>query len=257
MARRGGHEEYRRARGDHTRRDLIAAGRELFVEHGFFKTSINDVVSLSAVGSRGAFYHHFEHKADLFRAVFQEVERDLMLRSIAHPPHGTSAWERLEHGLRSFLDAVLEPEVQRIILTDGPVVLGWRTLREIQEAGSIAMIEVLARRAISEGSIEAQPVGELIHMLVAALEEAALLIAHSPDPDKARASAGAVLDRFLHALSFAPPPQPPLRHFATATAAETRPRASTLPIGVDDGTTERGNNSAPVSRSRPRRKGSN
>ena len=98
-------------------------------------------------------------------------------------------------------DAALEPEVQRIILIDGPVILGWQTLREIQEAGSIAMIEVLVRRAISEGSIEPSPVRELTHMLVAALEEAALLVAHSSDPDEARAASGEILDRLLRALT--------------------------------------------------------
>lgn len=153
------------------------------------------------MGTRGAFYHHFENKADLFHAVFQEVERDLMLRSLAHPPPGDSAWERLVTGSRGFLDAALEPEVQRIILIDAPVILGWQTLRAIQEAGSIAMIEVLVHRAISEGSIEPQPVRELTHMLVAALEEGALLVAHSADPDEARASSGEVLERLLRALT--------------------------------------------------------
>lgn len=203
MARRGGTDEDRRARGDQTRRDLIAAGRALFVDPGFFKATIGDLVSRSGVGTRGAFYHHFDNKAELFHAVFKEVEKDLMLRSLAHPP-GESAWEYLVSGLRGFLDAALEPEVQRIILIDGPVILGWQTLRAIQEAGSIAMIEVLVRRAISEGSIEAQPVRELTHMLVAALEEAALLVAHSSDPDEARASSGEVLDRLLRALTSTP-----------------------------------------------------
>ena len=201
MARRGGTEEHRRARGDQTRRDLIAAGRALFVDPGFLKTTIGELVSRSGVGTRGAFYHHFDNKAELFHAVFKEVEQDLMLRSLAHPPPGSSAWEILATGLRGFLEAALEPEVQRIILIDGPVILGWQTLRAIQEAGSIAMIEVMVRRAISEGSIEPQPVRELTHMLVAAVEEAALLVAHSSDPDEARAASGEVLDRLLRALT--------------------------------------------------------
>lgn len=201
MAKRGGTDEVRRARGDQTRRDLITAGRALFVDPGFFKATIGDVVTRSGVGTRGAFYHHFDNKSELFHAVFKEVEQDLMLRSLAHPPPGRSAWECLVTGLRGFLDAALEAEVQRIILIDGPVILGWQTLRAIQDAGSIAMIEVLVRRAISEGSIDPQPVHELTHMLVAALEEAALLVAHSSDPDEARASAGDVLDRLMRALT--------------------------------------------------------
>lgn len=201
VATRGGTDEDRRARGERTRRDLIAAGRALFVDPGFFKATIGDLVSRSGVGTRGAFYHHFESKEELFHAVFREVERDLMLRSLAQPPPGRSAWERLVSGLRGFLDAAAEPEVQRIILVDGPVILGWQKLRAIQEAGSMAAIEVLVHRAIAEGSIEPQPVREFTHMLVAALEEAALLVAHSSDPDAARMSSAEVLDRLLRALT--------------------------------------------------------
>lgn len=85
MAQRGGADDDRRARGEQTRRDLIEAGRELFVKRGFFNTSIGDLVAKSGVGTRGAFYHHFKDKAELFRAVFEDVENDLTLRSIASP----------------------------------------------------------------------------------------------------------------------------------------------------------------------------
>ena len=74
----------------------------------------------SGVGTRGAFYHHFKDKAELFRAVFEEVERDLTLRSLASPPHGADPWERLTRGLHGFLESALEPEVQRIMLARWP-----------------------------------------------------------------------------------------------------------------------------------------
>jgi len=203
MAKRGGSDEDRRARGDQTRRDLVDAGRALFVDPGYFRTSIGDLVERSGVGTRGAFYHHFGDKAELFRAVFEEVEQDLTLRSLAQPPEGADSWERLVQGLHDFLDAALEPEVQRIILIDGPVVLGWRALRSIEEHNSIALIEDILRRAMAEGTIDEQPVSELTHMLVAAVEEGSLLVAHSPDPDHARAAAGRVLDRMLLNLASA------------------------------------------------------
>lgn len=204
MAKRGGADEDRRARGEQTRRDLIDAGRDLFVEHGFFNTSISDIVTRSGVGTRGAFYHHFTDKAELFRAVFEDVENDLTLRSIAAPPPGADAWERLTRGLHGFLEAAQEPAVQRVILVDGPVVLGWQTLREIQEGNSIALINEVVREAIAEGIIDDQPVGELTHMLVAALEEASLLVAHSTNPSRARRRAAKILERLL--LSFAVDP---------------------------------------------------
>jgi AcrR family transcriptional regulator len=201
MSKRGGRDEERRARGDRTRRDLIDAGRALFVDPGYFNTSIYDLVTRSGAGTRGAFYHHFSDKAELFRAVFEDVEKDLMLRSIAQPLPG-GPWERLVGGLHDFLEAALEPEVQRIILIDGPVVLGWRTLRSIEEGSSIAMIEDIVEHAMADGIIDEQPVSELTHMLVAAVEEASLLVAHSAKPAQAREHAAEVLDRLL--LSLAP-----------------------------------------------------
>lgn len=204
MSKRGGTDDERRARGDQTRRDLVDAGRELFVNKGYFNTSIGDLVDRSGVGTRGAFYHHFKDKAELFRAVFEEVERDLTLRSLASPPPGADPWERLTNGLHSFLDAAREPEVQRVVLLDGPVVLGWQTLRTIQEGNSIALINELVREAIADGIIDEQPVGELTHMMVAALEEASLLVAHAENPAKARERAARVLDRILRSFSVTP-----------------------------------------------------
>lgn len=209
MAKRGGTDVERRARGDQTRRDLVDAGRALFVEKGYFETSISDLVTRSGVGTRGAFYHHFKDKAELFRAVFEDVERDLTLRSLASPPKGADAWQRLSAGMRGFLESALEPEVQRIMLLDGPVVLGWQTLRAIQESNSIALINEMVAEAIAEGIIDDHPVGELTHLLVAAVEEAALLVAHAHNPAKARERAATVLDRLL--LSFAVEPRKVLR----------------------------------------------
>ncbi len=200
MTKRGGSDEQRRARGEQTRRALVSAGRTLFVEPGYFAVSIADIVDHAGVGSRGAFYHHFADKVALFRAVFAEVEQDLVLRAIAAPPSG-DRWDRLSQGLHGCLDAALDPEVQRIVLIDGPVVLGWRRLRDIEDAGSISMVEEALRRAISEGTIDEQPVRELAHMLLAAAEEAALMVAHSTDPASAKRTAGAVLDRFLRSLA--------------------------------------------------------
>jgi AcrR family transcriptional regulator len=209
MAKRGGTDDERRARGDQTRRVLVNAGRKLFVEKGFFNTSIGDLVTTSGVGTRGAFYHHFKDKAELFRAVFVEVEQDLTLRSMASPPPGADAWEKLSRGLHGFLESALEPEVQRIMLLDGPGVLGWQTLRAIEEANSVALINGMVREAIADGIIDDQPVAELTHMLIAALEEAALLVAHSRHPARARQRAAKVLDRML--LSFAVQPRKALR----------------------------------------------
>ena len=199
MAQRGGAEADRRARGDQTRRALIAAARQLFADPGYFETSATDIVERAGVGTRGAFYHHFADKADLFRAVFEEVEQDLIRRGLS-TPGPDDPFERLTSAFHGFLDGALQPEVQRIMLIDGTAVLGWEARRAIEEHNSIAAIEEVLRRAMADGTIERQPTRELTHILVAALEEAALLVARSGDDDEVRHRAGRVVDQLLGGL---------------------------------------------------------
>jgi AcrR family transcriptional regulator len=200
MADRGGGEAERRARGDQTRRAFVAAARRLFVQPGYHLTSVSDIVTEAGIGTRGAFYHHFKDKADLFRVVFEEVHQDLMFRAITYPPPG-GAWDRLRLGLHGFLDAALEPEVQRIILMDGPVILGWQGLRAIEDAGGLALVQDVLQEAMNDGAIEQLPVLELAHMVLAAVEEASLLVAHAADTEQAKSSVRVILDRLLFSLT--------------------------------------------------------
>lgn len=198
MAKRGGREEDRRARGEATRQELLDAARALFAESGYVGVSIADVVDRAGVGTRGAFYHHFADKKQLFEAVFREVEKDLVLGSVADSPAG-DPWARLVAGLHRFLDAALGGDVQRIMLIDGPSVLGWEARRAI-EASSIAAIEAVLRGAMAEGTIVELPASVLAHVVSAAVEEAALLVAHAEDTAEARRAAGVVLDQLLVGL---------------------------------------------------------
>lgn len=200
MGHRGGGDAERRARGDQTRRDVIAAARSLFVDPGYHQTSVAEIVAKSGIGTRGAFYHHFKDKADLFRLVFEEVHKDLVDRAIAFPPPG-GAWDRLRLGLHGFLDAALEPEVQRIVLVDGPVILGWQGLRAIEGAGGLALVQEVLQQAMHDGAIQQLPVLELAQMVLAALEEASLLVAQATNKAKAKRSVGLILDRLLFSLT--------------------------------------------------------
>jgi AcrR family transcriptional regulator len=200
MAQRGGPEAERRARGEETRLALIAAARELFADPGYFETSATDIVRRAGVGTRGAFYHHFADKAELFRVVFEEVEQDLIRRGLSTPGSGDQ-FERLVQAFHGFLDGALQPEVQRIMLVDGTAVLGWETRRSIEADNSIAAIEAVLQKAMDEGTIEQQPTRELAHILVGALEEAALLVARAADGARARAASGRVIDQMLAGLA--------------------------------------------------------
>jgi AcrR family transcriptional regulator len=199
MSRRGGAAPDRARRGEATRAALIAAARELFVTKGYFATGTEEIVAKANVGTRGALYHHFADKQALFRAVFEAVEEDLLARA-ASTDIAPNAWDQLVAGLQGFLTAALEPEVQRIILVDGPAVLGWNDWRELEARYGITVIEAALEVAMDQGTIRNQPRRELAHLILAAVDEAALLIAHSDDPEAARRNTSEALGRLLDGL---------------------------------------------------------
>src|SRR5271167_2266138 len=171
----------RAAQAEATRAALVAAARRLFVEKGYHRTGTEEVVAEAGVGTRGALYHHFADKQALFEA-------DLVIeaaKNLADPADG--ALNQLRQGLIGFLDASLTPHVQRILLIDGPAVLGWVRWRELESVYGLGAIRVMLERAVQEGDLApGQPVNALAHVLLAAADETALFIANSPDQLTAR-----------------------------------------------------------------------
>ena len=189
----------REDRAERTKAALVSTARRLFVEQGYFATGTEQIVTESGVGTRGALYHHFVNKQALFRAVFEAVQRDLA--GGQRERLGLGAMERLRHGLQGFLDASLRPEVQRIVLIDGPAVLGWEVWREIEAEFGLGAIEAMLQAAVDEGTIERRPSAVVLaHLLLAAVDEAALFIANADDPRAARVDAGTAIDRLLAGL---------------------------------------------------------
>src|SRR5580704_19454596 len=115
-----------------TRAALVTAGRLLFGTKGFATTSVEDIARAARV-TTGALYHHFPTKAAVFEAVFEQVHADLMAASVAAAAGAADAIDLLAAGFGAFLDKVLEPEVQRIIITDAPAVLGLARFIELDE----------------------------------------------------------------------------------------------------------------------------
>jgi AcrR family transcriptional regulator len=192
----------RAAQAEATRAALVAAARRLFVEKGYHHTGTEEVVAEAAVGTRGALYHHFADKQALFEAVFITVEEDLVMdaaKNLADPADG--ALNQLRQGLIGFLDASLTPQVQRILLTDGPAVLGWSRWRELESVYGLGAIRAMLERAVEEGDLAAgQPVAVLAHVLLAAAEEAAMFIANALDQHLARDESVQALNALLDGL---------------------------------------------------------
>lgn len=188
------------AHGEQTKSRLIAVARELFAAKGHAGVATRDICERANV-TRGALYHHFPGKDDLFRAVCEQVAGDVTARVVAAARPERDAWARLTAGCRAYLQVSTEDDVRQILLTDAPSVLGWATLRELDARHGLGLVKLGIRRAIDDGAIQPGPVEELSHMLVSALNEAAMLIGRSPRPDLARDDALAALERILAGLA--------------------------------------------------------
>jgi AcrR family transcriptional regulator len=189
-------------RSEATREALIGAARSLFAKQGYAGVGTEEIVRDAGV-TRGALYHHFDGKRELFEAVYERVEAELAQRIAAGAlASGTAApLDAMRAGAEMFLQACTEPEAQQIALLDGPSVLGWDRWREIAAEHGLGLIEGSLQAAIDAGAISDQPVRSLAHVLMGALDEAAMLVARAEDPERMRAEVGRTLDTLLAALS--------------------------------------------------------
>ncbi len=191
----------RAAKAGETRGALIAAARRLFADKGFHATSTPEIVALAGV-TRGALQHHFARKEDLFLAVFEQVEEDMIAAAQAQGAAEQGArWSGLKANLDRFLAAAARPEVQRILLIDGPAVLGWAQWRKLEAHYGLGLIEQAIEDGMAAGLIRMQPARPLAHMILAVIDEAALLVANADDPDAARLEAGAAVQTLLSSLA--------------------------------------------------------
>lgn len=189
-------------RSEATRGALVEAARQLFAERGYAGVGTEEIVRAAGV-TRGALYHHFSGKRDLFEAVYERLEAELAERIAAGAlaANAESPLEAMRAGAEMFLQACTEPEAQRIALLDGPAVLGWDRWREIGAEHGLGLIEGTLQVAIEAGAIARQPVRPLAHLLMGALDEAALLVARADDPERMREEVGQTLNFLLDSLS--------------------------------------------------------
>jgi AcrR family transcriptional regulator len=182
-----------------TRRKLLRVGRDLFARRGYSDVPTEEIVRRAGV-TRGALYHHFRDKRDLFAAVVEEVEREVMERVAEVALQQADAWEQQRAAIGAYLDVCLEPAVLRIVLTDAPSVLGLAAWREIEAKYGLALVQGGIQSLIDAGYIEEQPVEPLAHLFLGALTEGGLVIARADDREQARREVGDGLDRILRGL---------------------------------------------------------
>lgn len=186
-------------RAAETRRDLVRVARELFAERGYAAVGTEQIVARAGM-TRGALYHHFGDKRELFRAVHEQLEGQLVESIGAMTTDLADPVELIEAGVRAFFDACTDRQWARITLLEAPTVLGWVAWREIDERYGLGLVSAALARAMDAGVLKRQEVRPLAHIMIGALGEAALLVANADDPRAARAEVEPVLMSLIHGL---------------------------------------------------------
>ncbi|MDQ6642313.1 MAG: TetR/AcrR family transcriptional regulator [Actinomycetota bacterium] len=184
-----------------TRSALVSAARPLFTRRGFADVGTDELARAAGV-TRGALYHQFGGKEELFAAVFEEVEADLT-EAIGHrlaQADESDPVGLMRAGVDAWLDSCANPEVTRIVLIEAPAVLGWSRWREIGRRYGVGLIESAVTGAMAAGAIIEQPALPLAHVLSGALEEAALYAVRADDLGRATEQVRRVLMLLLEGL---------------------------------------------------------
>src|SRR5215471_19456246 len=187
-----------------TRRALLESAAEAFVDRGFADASLDDIATAARL-TKGALYHHFAGKQDLFRAVFEEVEAEMIESIRLAGAQESDQWRRLLTGIGAFLDACTMPRYRRIALEEGPTALGWDRWREIDERYSLALVRTPLARLMRAGVLQERPVDLMARVVLAALTEAGMAIAAAADRDAARRDAEDLVTALLVGFRTAPP----------------------------------------------------
>jgi AcrR family transcriptional regulator len=189
-------------RSEATRQRLVAAARGLFAERGYAGVGTEQIVQAAGV-TRGALYHQFRDKADLFAAVAETVHAEIAHRITAgaQADGPTDPMAALHAGVRRFLEVCADPAVERIVLLDAPAVLGWQAWRDLADRYGLGLLQHALQAAIDAGAITPQPVVPLAHVLLGALDECALYVARAEDPAAARQECTAILQQLLDGLT--------------------------------------------------------
>jgi AcrR family transcriptional regulator len=190
----------RAAQAAGTRRDLLLHARKLFAQKGYVESSTDEVVRRAKV-TKGALYHHFANKLELYRAVVEDMERELVAQMSTAAGAAQQPQKKLEAACRAYLDACLDSSLTRILVLEAPVVLGWKEWCALAHQHEIAALAAYLESVVAKSTTGEQPL-EMAHVLLGALNTAARVIAQADDPVKARTQVEGTIDRLLKGLGY-------------------------------------------------------
>ena len=186
-------------RGLATRAHLIDVATRLFAERGYEDTSIEAVLAAAGV-SRGALYHHFDGKEELFFAVVESVDTRIMTELVAATADAADAFDALQAAALAWIDLAGDPVIQRIILTDGPSVLGLERWRTMDEGRTYEQARALLQAVADAGQLRQDLVNGFAHMILGAVDAMALVIARADDQKAALAEGRVAVEELLNRL---------------------------------------------------------
>jgi AcrR family transcriptional regulator len=184
------------ARGAATRTLLLEVATRAFAAHGYEDTSIESVLVEAGV-SRGSLYHHFAGKEALFEAVLEEMENDIGQRVTEAAGGATDPAEILRLGGQAWVRLAGDPVVRQVLLIDAPSVLGWDRWRALEERHALGLIKALIAMLADDGRVDPAMVDMLSHVILASINEIALMIALADDHDRAMAEGSTMIDDLL------------------------------------------------------------
>ena len=168
-------------RSEATTADLVAAAEQLFGRDGYAATTMEAVAAAAGV-TKGAAYHHFRTKAMVFRVVFTREQQRIAAMLEQAAGEEPDSWSGLLRGCQTFLEHCLDPRFRQIVLLDGPSVLGWEAVREIDYEHTLRVLTGAMRSAAADGRIVGGDLDARCQLIFGALCQAGMHLARSGDP---------------------------------------------------------------------------
>ena len=181
-----------------TKAKLVAAARQAFGSVGYAEASMDDFTAAAGL-TRGALYHHFGDKEGLLRAVIAEIDAEMSARLATAAQKAPSRWQGFVDECVAYVEMALEPEIQRIVLRDGPAVLGDPS-KWPEQGKCIRNMARTLKTLASEGMIIAVDPDAMAYLINGATLQASLMIANAEDPGEASKRAVAALKTMLNGL---------------------------------------------------------
>jgi AcrR family transcriptional regulator len=184
----------RAVQGEATQKSLKRQARKIFARKGYSGANTNELVERAKV-TKGALYHHFANKRELYHAVVEDMEQELVER-IEAAGAGMAPWERLRAMCHAYLDYCRDPDFARMLVLEAPVVLGWKTWCNLEQKYEVAAFA----RCLDEAGALQEPAETLAQVILGALTTGARVIATAADPQAARADVQKTIDRLIAGL---------------------------------------------------------